>query len=294
MIVVTASTGLIGRQVVERLLAVDAPIRVIARNPSRLDPSWRDRVEVMEGSHGDVEVVDRAFAGAQSVFWLVPPNPRATSVHEAYVHFTRPAAKAFKEHGVQRVVGITALGRGSPEAGRAGLVTGSLAMDDLIGSTGVAYRGVANPSFFDNLLRQVAPLREKGMFFSAVDPDRKLPACSTRDIATSASRLLLDDKWTGIGHVAVLGPEDLSFNDMAVIMSDVLGKPVRCQRTEYEACKAQFVGRGMSDAMAQGMADMARAKSEGLDNAEPRTPENTTPTGFRKWCEEVLKRAVAN
>ncbi len=31
-----------------------------------------------------------------------------------------------------------------------------------------------------------------------------------------------------------------------------------------------------------------------LDNAEPRTAENTTPTSFRQWCEEVLKPAVLN
>ena len=49
---------------------------------------------------------------------------------------------------------------------------------------------------------------------------------------------------------------------------------------------------GMSDAMAQGMTDMARAKNEGLDNAVMRTPENTTTTSFREWCDEVLKPAV--
>ena len=44
--------------------------------------------------------------------------------------------------------------------------------------------------------------------------------------------------------------------------------------------------------MAQGMLDMMMAKNEGLDNAEPRTPQSTTPTSFRQWCEEVLKSAV--
>jgi hypothetical protein len=33
-------------------------------------------------------------------------------------------------------------------------------------------------------------------------------------------------------------------------------------------------------------------KNEGLDNAEPRTPQSTSPTSFRKWCEDVLKPAV--
>jgi hypothetical protein len=79
---------------------------------------------------------------------------------------------------------------------------------------------------------------------------------------------------------------------MASIISDVLGKPVRYQQVSFEAYKAGFVQRGMSDAMAQGMTDMARAKNEGLDNAVQRTPENSTPTRFKQWCEEELRPAV--
>jgi hypothetical protein len=44
--------------------------------------------------------------------------------------------------------------------------------------------------------------------------------------------------------------------------------------------------------MAQGMTDMAWAKNEGLDNGVQRTPENSTPTSFREWCEAVRKQAV--
>jgi hypothetical protein len=40
------------------------------------------------------------------------------------------------------------------------------------------------------------------------------------------------------------------------------------------------------------VADMMAAKNECLDNAAPRTPQSTTPTSFRQWCEEVLKPAV--
>jgi len=292
MIVVTAPTGDIGSQVLARLLAADARVRVIARSPSRVDAAARGRVEIFEGSHGDEEVVSKATKGADTVFWLVPPDPKAVSVDQAYVGFTRPGLAAMRRGGVKRIVGITALGRGTPQAAHAGFVTASHAMDDLIAESGIAYRAVTNPSFFDNLLRQVQSIREKHMFFSAVDPARKMPGCATRDIAATAARWLLDTRWTGVDHVAVLGPEDLSFNDMAVIMSDVLGKTVRCQRVDDEAYKAQFLRAGMSDAMAQGMADMAHAKSEGLDNAEPRSPQNSTPTSFRQWCMEVLKPKV--
>jgi hypothetical protein len=46
--------------------------------------------------------------------------------------------------------------------------------------------------------------------------------------------------------------------------------------------------------MAQGNTDMAWAKNEGLDNGVKRTKENSTPTSFRRWCQEVLKPAVAS
>jgi uncharacterized protein YbjT (DUF2867 family) len=190
------------------------------------------------------------------------------------------------------VVGISALGRGTPVAANAGLVTASLAMDDLIASTGVGYRALTMPSFMDNLLRQVESIKHQGMFLLPISGDRKLPSCATRDIATAAATLLLDHSWSGQASVAVLGPEDLSYNDMAQIMSEVLGKPVRFQQIPGEAFKARLMQRGMSEAMAQGTLDMWVARNQGLDNAEPRTPQSTTPTSFRQWCEEVLKPRV--
>jgi uncharacterized protein YbjT (DUF2867 family) len=292
VIVVTTPTGQIGHQVLENLLGSDEPLRVIVRDPSRLPAQTRERVEVVQGSQGDREVVAAALAGADAVFWLVPPDFRAESVEAAYVDFSRPACEAFESEGIDRVVGVSALGRGTPWAATAGLVSASLAMDDLIAGTGVSYRALTMPSFMDNLIRQVDAIRNQGMFFSPIAADRKLPTCATRDIAAVAAELLLDDSWSGQGSVPVLGPDDLSHNEMAQIMSEVLGRPVRFQQIPGEAYKASLTERGMSEAMAQGSLDMMVAKDNGLDNAEPRTPESTTPTSFRQWCEDVLEPAV--
>jgi uncharacterized protein YbjT (DUF2867 family) len=165
-------------------------------------------------------------------------------------------------------------------------------MDDLIASTGVDFRALAMPSFMDNFLRQVEPIRNQGMFFSPMCGDRKAPTCATRDIAAVAAKLLLDPSWSGSGSVPVLGPEDLSFNEIAQIISEVLGRPVRFQQIPFDAFKARLIESGASESMATGMVDMMVAKNEGLDNMEPRTAESTTPTSFRQWCEDVLKPAV--
>ena len=59
------------------------------------------------------------------------------------------------------------------------------------------------------------------------------------------------------------------------------GKPVRFQQIPFEAFKARLTASGMSEAMAQATVDMMVAKNEGLDNAEPRSPQSSTPTSFR-------------
>jgi uncharacterized protein YbjT (DUF2867 family) len=292
MIIITAPTGAIGHQVLEHVLRSEEPIRVIVRDPSRLPSHARGRIDVVQGSHSDAAVVNKAFAGANAVFWLVPPDPRATTVEAAYLDFTRPACAAFKTHGVERVVGISALGRGTPAGAHAGLVTASLKMDDLIASTGVHYRAVTNPSFMDNLLRQGELIKTQGIFSLPIAGDLKQPSACTRDIAAIAAKWLLDQTWSGVGSIPVLGPEDLSYNDMARIMSEVLGKPVWFQEIPGEAFKARLLQRGMSEAMAQANLDMWIAYNRGLDTAEPRTPQATTPTSFRQWCEAVLKPRV--
>ncbi|MFI9048149.1 NAD(P)H-binding protein [Streptomyces sp. NPDC053427] len=292
MIVITAPTSTIGRLLVDDLLGRGASLRLVTRDPSRLAPEVRERAEVVHGSHGDAAVIDRVCAGAEAVFWLAPDVGDAPSAQAAYVDFARPAAEAFARHGVRRVVAITALGRGTPLAEHAGVVTSSLAMCDLIAASGVAFRAVACPSFMHNLLRHARAIKEQGTFFMRIDPDLKAPTVAARDIAATAARLLLDASWEGSDQVACLGPEDLSPNDMARIISDVLGTEVAYQQIPDSAFKARMTGFGMSEGMAQGMADMFDAKNNGLDNAEPRTAESTTPTTFRQWCEEVLKPAV--
>jgi uncharacterized protein YbjT (DUF2867 family) len=293
MIVVTTPTGNIGSQVLRELVSSDEPIRVIARDPGRLPPETRERVEVVPGSHSDSAVVNKAFAGAESVFWLVPPDPRAASVEAAYVDFTRPASQAFPAQGVKRVVGISALGRGTPWASKAGLATASLAMDDLIASSGVSFRPLTMPSFMDNLLRQAESIAKNGVFSLPINGDRKLPSVATRDIASAAAMRLRDHSWNGVASVPVLGPEDLSYNDMARILSDVLGRPVRFEQISNEAYKARLIARGMSDAMAQGNVDMWIAKDHGIDNAVTRTAESSSPTSFRDWAQHAFRPRVA-
>ena len=292
MIVVTTPTGKIGSQVIPHLLAAKESVRVVVRDASRLAPEVRENVDVVTGSLDDTATMERALKGAESVFLVVPPSFSDNNDAEYYLRFTRPALNAIKSQGVKRVVDVSVLGRGTELAKKAGPITASLAKDEAIEQSGVDYRALWCPALMENMLNNVQSIKHQGMFFSPSHPDVKTPQVATKDIGAMGAKFLLDRTWTGQGGSAVLGPEDLSFNDMATIMSDVLGKTIRFQQVPGDAYKAQLIQYGANEVFAQGIVDMLIAKDNGMDNVEARTAENTTPTSFRQWCEESLKPAV--
>lgn len=289
MIVITAPTGRIGRQVLERVVARGEPVRVIARDPARLTPRARERVEIVAGSHNDPEVLAEAFAGADAVFWLVPPDFHADDVENHYLSFTRAACEAIRRRGVEQVVAVSSLGRAYGK--HAGTLSAAYAMDELIESTGASYRALRMPYFMENLLSQREALTNSGAFFMANSPDRALATVATRDIAARAATLLLDGSWTGQGSVPVIGPDRLCPYEMAGIMSEMLGWEIHCRHMPLAGFREQMTRRGVSGAWAAGMADMVAAQDDGIYDTEQRTSE-PAPTGFRQWCQDVLEPAL--
>ncbi|MFJ6080327.1 NAD(P)H-binding protein [Streptomyces sp. NPDC092369] len=289
MIVITTPTGSIGRQLLDDLIDGEEAIRVIARDPSRLPERVRERAEVVPGSHTDREVVMKAFESADRLFWVVPPDHSVPDVEAHYLDSTRPACEAIEAHGVRQVVAVSTMGVGIEK--NAGHLSAARATDDLIAGTGVAYRSLRPPTFMENLLRQIDPIRDQGTFFLPHPADRVLATVATRDIAAKGAELLRDHSWTGYEGVPVISPDALTPDEMARIMSEVLERPVRFQSVPVEAFRQSMLQRGASEDSARCLADMATAQSNGAYDEEQRTTR-PGPTGFRQWCEEVLKPAV--
>lgn len=294
MIVVTTPTGQIGREVVARLLDApegSAPVRVIVRDPAALAPGVRERVEVVQGSHADPAVLKEACQGADRVFWLVPPHPGADSVEGHFRSFTEPLCEVVRAQGPERVVAVSTLGRGV--ARNAGLISAGLAMDEAIAATGVHYRALCPPSLMENELRQLASIRDAGVFSTSLLPDRVLRLCATRDVGATAARLLLDDSWTGQEDVPLVSPDDLTPEGMAGVLAEVLGRPVRVEFTAAAELGERWIRFGATEAWVRAFADMVDAQNtQGFYGAaQPSTPD-TAPTTFRQWCEEVFQPAA--
>ncbi|MFF7953302.1 NmrA family NAD(P)-binding protein [Streptomyces griseorubiginosus] len=289
MIVITTPTGDIGRQILDRVLGGGEAVRVIARDSSRLPEHVRTQAEVVEGSHADANTIAKALQDADQLFWLVPPADfqDAEPARSHYLDFTRAAAQEAASRGV-RMVHVTSLGHGYD--GEAGLLSAALGMDELIESTGVQYRALALPFFMENILRQAQPISQQGVFSMANTADRPLPTVATQDVAAAAATLLLDRTWTGQARVPLVGPDNLTPDAMAEIISETLGRPVRYEQVPLSDFTARLVQHGASPSLAREWSGMVNAQNDGIYDAEPH--DALCATGFRQWCQDVLKPAV--
>ncbi len=80
---------------------------------------------------------------------------------------------------------------------------------------------------------------------------------------------------------------------MARIMSEVLGKSVGNHQISDAAFKAQITGSRASAAVAELVAGLLAEAGENPYGAGSRTPESTTPYGYREWCADVRKPALS-
>lgn len=289
MIVVTTPTGQIGRQLVRQLLDQDEKVRVIARDPGRLEAAVRDRAEVVQGSHDDPAVLDRALDGAGALFWLVPPDARAPSAREHYLGFARAGAAAIARHGVGHVVGVSSAGHGWPAP--AGVLSAAFAMDAELRASGAAYRALSMPFYMENLLGQLGAMREQEAFSLTCAGDLPLATVATRDIAGAAAGLLTGLSWSGQENLLVFGPDRLTPDGMAEVISSELGRPVAYRRMSMDDFASVLRSRGAGDQAVTDMTQMFAAQDQGIYDADW-AQAAPAPTGFRAWCREVLRPAA--
>lgn len=104
-ILITTPGGTIGRRIVPELLAPEFSVRVISRNPDRLE--FRQHVEIARGSTDNVAALTRALDGVDALFWCIPrPSIQEINPRDYYERFARAASHAIREAETPRVVSV--------------------------------------------------------------------------------------------------------------------------------------------------------------------------------------------
>jgi uncharacterized protein YbjT (DUF2867 family) len=290
MIAVMGATGHTGGRISAWLLENGEKVRALGRSTEKLAETKHNGAEVLTGDAADADFLTAAFRSADAVYTLLPPDPRSQDYLAQQAQQGEAIAKAISNSGVRYVVFLSSIGAKLPEG--AGPYAGLRAQEERLRRLqGVNVLILRVGSLFENFYNLLGLIKQQGTTGGGVTPALPISMIATRDIADVAARALKLRDWAGVVVRELLGPRDLTFSEATRILGARIGKPdLHYVQFPYSDLKAALVQMGLSQNVADLNVEMARAFNEGrLESREHRKPENTTPTTFEEFADELAR-----
>jgi uncharacterized protein YbjT (DUF2867 family) len=288
MYVVLGGSGNTGSIIANSLLSGGHKVRVAGRDLGRLQRFVRKGAETFTADVSDAVALTKAFGGARAAYLMLPP----ITSREDQERQSDAIAKAVKESGLRYAVHLSSYGAHVPEG--TGPVTGLHSSEqklNAIRDLNVLHLRAAY--FMENNLTTIDMIHGMGIFGHALLPDLKLPMIATRDVGDYAAQRLLDLDFSGKQTRELLGERDLSMTEATAIIARGIGKPdLRYEQFPYDQVQQVLVQMGIPPKRATVYIEMFQAINAGVLAAqEPRLPENSTPTSFEKFVQDVFAPA---
>jgi uncharacterized protein YbjT (DUF2867 family) len=283
-VVITGASGHVGGELARRLLARGRKVRVVGREAPRLQPLVELGAEPVVGSVEDRAFLTQAFAGAQAVFAMIPPNAAAHDVRAYQRRIAEAYAGALAAAGVSYAVSLSSIGADLPEGNGpiAGLHELEQKLNDVPKLATVHLRA---GFFMENLLGSIPLVKGQGINGGPVAADVPLAMIATKDIAAVAAELLAPASFGGQSVRELQGPRDYTMAEATAILGRAIGKPDLAYVVfPYDAARQGLLGFGFSDSMADAFIEMARAFNERRIAArQPRSAATTTSTTLEEF-----------
>ena len=292
MYVVLGATGHTGSIIATSLLLKGEQVRVVGRDASRLERFVRKGAEAFTANVSDVAALTAAFSGARAAYLLLPPSMTSPDYRADQERESDAIAKAVRDSGLHYAVFLSSFGAHVPEG--TGPIAGLHSAEqklNAISALNVLHLRAAY--FMENDLSAIGMIRDMGIFGHALLPDLKIPMIATRDIGDYAAERLLKLDFAGKQTQELLGERDISTSEATSIIARGVGKPdLRYIQFPYEQVLQVLLQMGIQPKTADLFIEMYKAINESVVAAqEPRSAENTTPTSFEKFVQDVFAPA---
>jgi uncharacterized protein YbjT (DUF2867 family) len=225
MILVTGSTGNVGRELVATLAAKGTAVRALSRPDAVGTPALPAFVQAVTGDLNDPASLDPALDGADGLF-LLP----------GYADMPGILARA-RQAGVKHVVQLSGLSADSPDMANA--ITRYMADSErAVRDCGIAWTIIRPAAFMTNAFRWLPQLRAGDVLrlpFAAVRTATIDPA----DIAEVAAVALIARHHEGRIY-PVSGPQSLTPADQIAILGQALGRPLRYEAQPDDEARSEM------------------------------------------------------
>jgi uncharacterized protein YbjT (DUF2867 family) len=212
---ITGSTGRLGGRVARKLADVGRSQRLLVRDPSRA-PQLAGATAV-QSSYADRKALTAALDGLRTVLMVsASESPDRMSQHRAFIDAAAAA-------GVQQVVYISFYGA-APDC------TFTLGRDHFATEEYLRASGMGFTFLRDNLYADFFPamVGEDGVIRGPAAQGR-VAAVAQDDIADAAVAVLLDPEAHAGATYSLTGPEALTLDEVAAVLTGAQGRPVAYQ-----------------------------------------------------------------
>ncbi|KAF2260931.1 NAD(P)-binding protein [Lojkania enalia] len=137
-------------------------------------------------------------------------------------------------------------------------------------------------------------IKEESQFYTAAE-DGKIPFVSADDISEAAFCFLTGKKEFENRDYMILGPALLSHDEIAVILSNVLGRPIRHVRKSQEEMVEHYTKLGITPLFANFLSALetyARAGSEASFENSLEAIIGRRGVSFKEWASEQAKKGT--
>ena len=278
-LLVTGASGQLGRSAVELLLETWSG-RLIAttRSPENLDALRERGVDVRHADFDEPATLKATFAGADRVLLVSTdaldlPNRRLTQ--------HRNAIRAAENAGVKHVVYTSSVA--PVPTLQSSLIDDHYWTEHALGATRLDWTILRNSLYTDFLLMSLPQALATGQLHTATGGGAR-NYVTREDCTRSAVGALVSATGRSIHHVS--GPEPLTQDELAAIVSELTGRPLAHVAVPGDALREGLLAAGLPPPMADALVAFDVAAAEGyhaIRTSSVETLSGRPPTSVREY-----------
>jgi uncharacterized protein YbjT (DUF2867 family) len=266
--VITGSLGHISKPLTEKLIEAGHSVTVITSKASNHPAIEALGAKAAVGSVEDAAFLQQAFAGADAVYTMVPPNSAPSNWKEWIGQIGKNYAAAIAANNIRYVVNLSSIGAHLPDG--CGPVSGLYKVEQALNALpGVNVKHLRPSYFFANLLGNIDMAKHMNIIGSNFGGgEEKMILADTSDIAEAALEELLTLSFTG-HSVRYIASDERTTDEIAALIGQAIDKPsLPWVAFTDEQAFGGMLQAGLSEEVAKNYVEMGAALRSGIMSAD--------------------------